>query len=80
MKNLGLFYWLITMPFILILAYAYVFKSNFVIFLLLYIVYRQIIDTWRLVAIGAISKRQIWKAFIPFYIQTAYFKELYFKA
>ncbi len=81
MKNLGVFYMLAFLPFVFILAYAFVFgKHNIGLMLLLYLVYRQVIDTMRLVAIGSIPRDKVWTAIIPFYLHTAYFKDLYFKA
>jgi hypothetical protein len=79
MKNLLVYYCCILIPFaLLLLALKYGFISNtwVAILLLLYVVYRQLTDTWRLQAMGVIEKITVKLIANPL-LQTKYFKELY---
>lgn len=79
MKNIVVYYCCIFIPFVLLLlALKFGFISNtwLVILLLLYVVYRQYTDAWRLMAMGVIDKVTLSVVANPF-LQTQYFKQLY---
>ena len=79
MKNLIIYYFTILIPLPILVWLAFSNKTNsFVILLLFYaLVYRPIIDGYRLIEKGVISKKGFWELFIPFW-SIKWFKELYF--
>ena len=81
LKNLGVYYWFIAIPFILIISMFTldINKSYGILLLLAYVsIYRPFIDGLRLYQIGTIERKDFWKISIPFY-SSKYFNTLYFK-
>ncbi len=79
MKNLAIYYLAILMPFPLMYFTAINGESElFVALLFSYLIYRGFVDGKRLVDKELLSKKESWKAFIPFYT-ASYIKELYFE-
>ncbi len=80
MKNLLIYYFSILLP-IPILIWASKIDNSlvFVTLLFAYIIYRGFTDSSRLMHLGIIKRKEIWKAFIPAWT-TFYFKEMYFTA
>lgn len=80
MNKLLKYYILILSPFPLIMIYF--FKGGdavvFLIFLLLYYVYRVVIDGQRLIEKKILTKNEVYKLLIPFY-RSRYFRQLYFE-
>ena len=79
MRDIRVYYFLIFVPFILLIALTrkgVISSSEFVILLFLYILYRQFTDAWRLAANGVIKKLS-WKILANPMLQCKYFKELY---
>jgi len=78
MKNLTFYYIIIILP--IGILYAISVKlgpTAFTIGLLSYaLIYRPIVDAFRLVSIKAINQNEIWKSFIPCY-RFKFFKQLY---
>lgn len=79
MKNIFIYYLMILLPW---LPLEWLLKTGestlFFVFLFLYIfVYRLFTDAYRLLAKGAIEKKDMWKVIIPFG-RAKYFKVLYF--
>lgn len=69
---------ILPLPIFLVL-YQMNLKNAFVITLLCYaLIYRPLINAYRLISIGSIEKKDFMKAFIPFY-STKYFYDLFFK-
>jgi hypothetical protein len=79
MRNVLAYYFIILFPFtwLIIAARLDLINSNwFAALLLLYFLFRQFTDAWRLVAIGVIDK-VTWKTVANPFLQAQYFKELY---
>jgi hypothetical protein len=79
MRNLWLYYLIILVPFILLVIAArfnLIGSDWFVALLFLYVLYRQFVDAQRLMTIGVIRKIS-WKIILNPFLQTKYFKELY---
>ena len=79
MKNLFVYYFLISFP-IPILIWLLNLKLNisFLFFLITYYLYRLVIDYYRLLSIGLINKNDFLKSLIPFW-KSKYFYWQYFK-
>jgi hypothetical protein len=79
MKNIFIYYLAILLPWIPLEWFLKNGESTqFVVFLFLYIfVYRLFTDAYRLLAKGAIEKKDMWKVIVPF-SRAKYFKALYF--
>ena len=80
MKNLKLYYLVILFP-IPFLYFLIILKAStfFLISMLAYFIYRNIIDGVRLYNLGKIKKGDIWKTNLLMY-QITYFKSLYLKS
>lgn len=79
MKSLIAYYFLILIPFPLLIWAAFTRANIFVPLLLAYYIYRGLIDGQRLYLKGAIERKDRWKILvIPFY-SSAYFRQLYFE-
>jgi hypothetical protein len=82
MKNIWFYYLLIVVPMItlhLLGKYQLISPAFFAIFLLTYaLIYHPLLSGYRLIAMGVIRKEQIWKCFIPLWINQ-YSKELFTK-
>jgi hypothetical protein len=79
MKNLAVYYFFILLP-LPLLIWAVLEKNITLPYLLiLYFIYRGYIDGKRLISLGLIGKKDLWKSFIPFW-KGNFFKDLYFKA
>lgn len=79
MRNLGVYYLIILVPFALLIMAArlhWISSTGFVALFFLYILLRQFTDAWRLVALGVIDKIT-WRIIANPLLQTRYFKELY---
>lgn len=78
MKNLAIHYLLILIPIPFLMAIPYSTYSDwFVLLLLLYAFpYRMATDGMRLIQMGAIKKREIWKLLLPGQ-RIIYFRKLY---
>ena len=79
MRNTCVYYFLIIVPLLTVFIMAkkgWISNSEFVILLLLYVLYRQFTDAYRLKARGII-KEVNWKVIINPTLQMKYFKELY---
>jgi hypothetical protein len=77
MKKLIFYYFAILIPIPLFIG----FSSNskmFVIFLLSYVIYRGFVDGQRLIEKEILDKKELWKAFIPFWC-SRYYRQLYFE-
>ena len=78
MRNLFYYYMAILIPLLLIVWIAYNGdKLVFFISIIVYFLYRGIIDGNRLYKLGVIEKKDMLKAYNPIYT-IKYFKELYF--
>jgi hypothetical protein len=78
MKNIFVYYFLIIVPFIGVLFLS----SNsfyFCLSLLVYIIYRSILDSERLIALEVISKDERLKMYFSLFKNGKYFRELYLK-
>lgn len=76
--KLTYFYLFIIIPFLLILLVKK--SSFFLIFILIYaLVYRPIINYFRLKHLNIIDEKKFFYVFIPFW-ETQYMKEIFFKA
>lgn len=77
MKKLIFYYFAILIPLPLLIG----FSSNskmFVVFLISYVIYRGFVDGQRLIEKGILDKKELWKAFIPFWC-SRYYRQLYFE-
>jgi hypothetical protein len=79
MKNLMIYYFSILIPFPILIWASMTDSFLFTSMLFGYIVYRGFIDGSRLVHLRVIERKDMWKAFIPFWT-ASYFKEIYFTA
>ena len=78
MKNLIFYYISILLPLPLMLLTTKTDSMLFTMLLILYLVYRSIVDGQRLLKKGLLKSNEFWKSFIPLY-KMKYFKELYFE-
>lgn len=79
MKNLFIYYLVILVPFA---AFPLLLKTGHgtlavACFLFYAFIYRSLTDGYRLIRKGVLKKGELWKMFIPFWIRSRYFKELY---
>ncbi len=81
MKKLFLYYFIILIPLpIMVWLVESNMTKEFVILLLFYaLIYRPLTDGCKLFLTEVVKKNEFWKMFIPFYLSTKYFKELYLK-
>ena len=79
MKNLFYYYLAILLPFPF-LIWAVVEKKNilFSVLIIVYFLYRGVVDANRLISLGIMEKKDFFKIYIPLW-QLKYFKSLYFK-
>jgi hypothetical protein len=77
MKNILLYYFAIIIPIPLLIGSSGNSKM-FTILLLSYIIYRGFVDGQRLIEKGILNKKELWKAFIPFWC-SQYYRQLYFE-
>lgn len=77
MKNLLVYYFAILLPIPFLIWAAFNDSYMFTIMLLSYYLYRTFLDGGRLISLGILEPKSLWKSFIPFWT-TLYFKEMYF--
>lgn len=78
MKKLLIYYFIILLPFPLLIWSAYNNSVMFTVLLISYFIYRGFTDGQKLIDQGLLDKKSIWKAFIPFWT-SKYFRQLYFE-
>ncbi len=79
MKQLLIYYFQILLPIPLLVSLANISSISFVVGLILYVlIYRPLVDGYRLLSKGIISKNEFFKIFIPLW-RLKYFTELYFE-
>jgi uncharacterized membrane protein len=78
MKNLSTYYFAILLPLPLLYLSGQHSSVMFVSLLILYLLYRGVVDGKRLIDKGLIKEKEVWKAFVPLYT-AFYFRELYFE-
>ncbi len=78
MKNIFIYYLAILLPIPLLIWSLYNNSITFFIILMFNVVYRGFIDGQRLVEKKIINKKDLWKAFMPFW-KFKYFRSLYFE-
>ena len=80
MKNLLIYYSLILAPALLLMLFwtSIAFPWNLILFFSYALIYRTLLDGFRLFNKGVIQKNDIWKLALPG-IRVEYLKELYFR-
>jgi hypothetical protein len=78
MRNLIFYYFVILLPIPILFWTAKTDRLLFVFLLVAYIIFRNFFDGQKLINKNIIEKKELWKAFIPFW-RSRYFKELYFE-
>lgn len=79
MKNIFIYYFVITLPIPVLITISKDNSMLFAIMLLLYILYRGFVDGLRLIEKNVIEKKDLWKSVIIPFWKSRFYKQLYFE-